>query len=227
MGTIELYGKVFHGVHYGNVCLYTHETGHSYDGEHEAGMAHGHGVLKYSNGITSSAQFANGLLHGHSEARWYDGDVYDGLYEHGNRVHCAHVDANGACEYDKEPCGADHAGHVAVKAAAQQAGVRNTPLPASAHPRPRAPAPCRNRNVCCSRARSIFVPASARGSLRVRTFPCAHAGICVCARARACARACVRVSFCVCVCLRAIVCVCIGVCVSVWVGARARACEAL
>jgi hypothetical protein len=137
----------FYGVHYGNVGVYMNEGG-TYAGEHEGGKAHGYGVFKVNdwddreNGYTYSGQFANGLWHGHGERHVHDadGDVGYLLREHGNPVHYARVGASGTCEFDGEPCGADHAGLVALKAAAQQAAVRNAPsrIPArSAAPWPK------------------------------------------------------------------------------------------
>ena len=124
MGTIEVNGYVFDGVYCRNLGVYTHEDGHTYAGEHEGGSAHGYGVGQGSNGETVSAQYANGRWDGHGEVRWVNGDVGYYLWEHGNRVHFARVEANGTCFYDKQPCGADHAALVALKAAAEQAAVR-------------------------------------------------------------------------------------------------------
>ncbi len=140
-------GRDFRGVHHGNVGVYTHKGGSTYAGAHEGGKAHGYGVIKSCYGYTSSGQLANGGWHGHSELHCANGDVVYALCEHGNPVHRARVFANGACVYGNQPCGADHAGIVALKAAAQQAGVRNASsrIP---HPRPQRPRHGRNRNVC-------------------------------------------------------------------------------
>jgi hypothetical protein len=158
MGTIGIGGSIFHGVHCGDVGVYTSKGGSTYAGAHEA---HGYGVVTGSDGTTYSGQLANGKYHGHAEAHWPDGDVTYSLYEHDGCVHCARVERNGACEYDHQPCGADHAGHVALKAAAQQAAVRIRPIPASPQPRPQRPRRGRNRGaraVACL-ACSILVPA--------------------------------------------------------------------
>jgi hypothetical protein len=165
MDTIEVWGGVFHGVHRGSVGVYTHEDGHTYAGAHEGAMAHGYGVLKGSVGNTYSGQFANGRSHGHVEVYWPDGDVVYWLYEHGKEVHCAHVKPNGACDYDDERCGADHAGLVALKATAQRAGVRNTRIPA------------RKRPDTCARTHVLCMCICFR--VRARTFLCGD--LCVCA----------------------------------------------
>ncbi len=46
MGKIEVNGGAFHGVHRGNVGVYTHEDGSTYAGEHDGGQAHGYGVRR-------------------------------------------------------------------------------------------------------------------------------------------------------------------------------------
>ncbi len=134
----EVAGLVCHGVHCGNVGVYTSKDGSIYGGAHAGGKAHGFGVYKGSQGVTASGQRANGLFHGHVEYHYADGDIDYYLFEHRNIVRYARVELNGACVYDDEPCWPHHAGHVALKAAAQQAGVRNS-LPHPPHPRPQRP----------------------------------------------------------------------------------------
>jgi hypothetical protein len=127
MDTIEVNGFAYHGVHCGNVGVYTHKCGDTYAGAHEGGKAHGYGVAKYSSGTSGTTYFgqrANGRWHGHYGYHWANGDVDYGLYEHGSVVHTARVRPNGKCEYDGKRCGADHAGLVELKDAGQQAGVR-------------------------------------------------------------------------------------------------------
>jgi hypothetical protein len=129
MDTVELkrWG-VFRGTHYGSVGVYTHEFGCTYaGGRNEGGVAHGEGVLTESSGTTRSGQFADGHWHGHREDHLPDGDVGYYLCERGERVHFAHVEPDGACFYDNEPCGADHADFAELKDAAQRAGVRTPP----------------------------------------------------------------------------------------------------
>jgi hypothetical protein len=127
MDTIKLQGEVFHGTHYGSVGVYTDARRATYAGEHKNVVAHGHGVVTWSNGHTWSGQFADGRWHGHMEDHRADGDVGYALYERDRPVLRARVYPDGDCFYDGEPCGADHAGHAALKAAAQQAGVRMPP----------------------------------------------------------------------------------------------------
>ena len=126
--TIEVLDTVYRGMRCGNVGVYTDpESGNTFAGEREGAYAHGYGVYKWSSGGTASGQFANGNWNGYREDHGCDGDVDYSLYEGGrNPVHRASVGPNGACEYDGQPCGADHTDHVALKAAAQQAGVRAT-----------------------------------------------------------------------------------------------------
>ncbi len=128
MDTVELKGYgVFRGTHCGSVGVYTHEDGHTYAGGHEGTVAHGEGVVTYSPGTTYSGQLADGRWHGHREEHHAHGGVGYILYERGSVVHGACVEADGACEYDGERCGTDHAGFAALKDAAQQAGVRMPP----------------------------------------------------------------------------------------------------
>jgi hypothetical protein len=198
MGTIVVYDEVFFGVTRGNVGVYTHEDGHTYAGAHEGAKAHGYGVVKYSSGNTYSAQFANGKWHGHGEAHFANGDLGYYLWEYGEPKHWAIVRANGACTYDNEPCGADHADLVALKAAAQEPAV----CPNS-HPRPQSPRRGRNRSVCLFSHAIDF-----RAGVGPRA-PCVL--VCVCIRV-VLVSVCACVRACICVCARAIVCVCMRVC---------------
>ena len=195
MDTVTVRGDIFRGTHYGSVGVYTHAYGYTYAGAHEGGKAHGEGVYTWSDGRTCSGQFANGQRHGHFEHHWADGDVYYELRERGNQVHYALVRPDGACCYDREPCGADHADFAKLKTAAQQAGVRTCPLPASnAMPAPfgrtATHAPFR-----FSHCAGFWCLASARGFWRA----CASVRVCMCAcvcvrvfvRARSCVRGCV------------------------------------
>ncbi len=177
MGTVELKRLgVFRGTHYGSVGVYTHEDGHTYAGERNEGdLAHGHGVVTYSDGTTDSGQLANGHWHGNSEVHWADtGDVYYGLWERGKSVHSAYVRPNGACDYDHEPCGADHADFAALKAAAQQAGVRTPPTRIQRKPAPSAETRRTRRSVFfCTR--SVLVP-----GVGPRLWACVCKCACVC-----------------------------------------------
>ncbi len=121
MDEIEL--ELFGGVWRGNVGVYTHETGATYAGARKGAYAHGFGVVTYSYGNTCSGQLANGTWHGHAAFHWANGAVGYDLYEHGRRVHRARVEPNGACFYDNQWCGTNHAGFAKLKAAAQQAGA--------------------------------------------------------------------------------------------------------
>jgi hypothetical protein len=171
MDTVELtrWG-VFRGTHYGSVGVYTNKDGHTYAGERKGDVAHGHGVVTY-DGNTYSGQFADGDWHGHREVHWADGDVYYGLWECGKSVHYAHLRPNGDCFYDNQPCGADYAGHLALKAAAQQAGVRTRPYPHSTQAR--AVGRTATHAPFGFRARSVLVP-----GLGPRLWAC----VCKCAR---------------------------------------------
>ena len=169
MDTIKLWGGiggVFHGVHCGNVGVYTRKNGGNYAGEHGDGQAHGFGVHKDSAGRTVSGQFVGGRRRGHHEVHWATGDVYYVLWNwYASRypVHWARVKPNGDCAYDDQPCGADHAGLVALKEAAQRAGVRTCPLPASPHPRPQARAIGRTVHVRVRVRVRVCVPVCVRG----------------------------------------------------------------
>jgi hypothetical protein len=149
--------EFFFGTHCGSVGVYTSKYGDTYAGERKGDVAHGYGVLTREadsfDMMIVSGQFADGELHSHGEEhRIYA--VYYHLYERGDYVHHAgvhvprdvgyelyelnpnpeehraRVEADGDCSYENQPCGADHADFVALKAAAQQAAVR-MPLPAS------------------------------------------------------------------------------------------------
>jgi hypothetical protein len=189
MDTVEIGGEVYRGTHCGSVGVYTHVNGSTYAGGHKGGKAHGEGVVTLSDGSTDSAQFADGDLHGHREDHWADGDVVYRLCERGELVHFARVRPDGNCAYDNKPCGADHAGLAALKAAAQKAGV-HAPYP---HPTqcPRGrPNPRRTRRSVFA-LRSILVP---------RVGPRRWACVRKCARVYECVRPCVRVPARVCVC---------------------------
>ena len=184
MDEIELFGSVLHGVHRGNVGVYTDEDGSTYAGEHAGGKAHGHGVLTYSDGHTHSGQLADGDWHGHGERHYANGAVDYELWERGNGVHSARVRPDGACDYDFQPCGADHAGFAKLQAAAQQAGVRTCPYPHPTQATRRRPNPDA-RAVRFSRA-LVFDAWRRPAALGVRAQVCA----CVCVRASLCACAC-------------------------------------
>jgi hypothetical protein len=225
MDEIELFSRVYHGIHGGNVGVYTHEDGSTYAGAQEGGNAHGYGVLTYSHGDTRSGQLANGRSHGHAEVHWADGDVYYFLYEHGNLVHTAYVEPNGACFYDGVPCGADQADFAALKAAAQQAGVRACPYP--------HPTQCPRRTRSGRKPQRVLVFAGLRFfgvDPRLSACACAILRACVRVYAFACACACACV-FCVCMwacdcaCNCACVCACVlRVCMRLWVCVSARVC---
>jgi hypothetical protein len=225
MGTIKIKGLVFRGTHYGSVGVYAHERRGTYAGGRKGGVAHGEGVLTWSNGSTYSGQFADGEWHGHREAHWANGDVYYELYERGKLVHFARVRRNGdcdyergelvhyalvwpdgACDYDGEPCGADHADFAALKDAAQQAGVRMPPTRIQRNAR----AVGRNRRT----RRSVF---ALRSVLVPRVGPRLWACVCKGARVYVCVRPCARVPAraCICACVsvhdRVFVCACVGV----------------
>jgi hypothetical protein len=186
MDTVELFGHIFRGTHYGSVGVYKHEDGHTYAGErNEGGKAHGFGVATLSDGNTYSGQFADGQGHGHREVHYADGVVDYGLYERGKVVHTARVYPDGRCVYDDEPCGADHADFAALKDAAQQAAVRMPPTRIQRNARARRPKPRRPR-------RFGFRTALGFGALRRP----AASGV----RAQVCACVCVRASVCACAC---------------------------
>ena len=191
--------EFFFGTHCGSVGVYTSKYGHTYAGERKGDVAHGYGVLTREadsfDMMIVSGQFADGEWHGHGEEhRIYA--VYYHLYERGDYVHHAgvhvprdvgyelyelnpnpeehraRVEADGDCSYENQPCGADHADFVALKAAAQQAGVRTCPLPASNASRRRRP----NRDahaVSVFALRSVLVP-----GVGPRLWAC----VCKCAR---------------------------------------------
>jgi hypothetical protein len=204
MDTVELkgygFGGVYRGTHYGSVGVYTHKDGHTYAGErNEGGKAQGEGVLTCSDGTTVSGQRADGHWHGHREEHRANGEVYYGLWERGNWVHFARVRPDGDCEYDCKRCGADRADFVALKNAAQQAGVRMPPTRIQRNARARRPNPRRTR-------RFGFRTALGFGAWR---RPAALG---------------VRVQVCACVYVRASVCACPCACVYLCVRVRARSC---
>jgi hypothetical protein len=211
----------------GNVGMDTHEHHQSdsdddmrvsYCGGKEGALPHGYGVSG-THGLVCAGQFAQGIMHGYFELLSLDnGDRVYMLCEHNRPVHGAVVRADGACTYDNEPCGADHADHVALKAAAQEPAV----CPNS-HPRPQSPRRGRNRSVgLFSRDRfsSWRRPAgSVRACVRVHQG-CACVCVCLCACVCVCVRARDRVRVYACVCIKVLlvsVCVCVCVCASVCV----------
>jgi hypothetical protein len=219
MDTIKLKGEIFRGTHCGSVGVYTHADGHTYAGGRKGGVAHGEGVLTWSNGTTESGQRADGHWHGHCEVHYACGDVDYFLFERGKAVHWARVRAGGACSvhyarlrrngarfYDREPCDPNHAGHAALKDAAQQAGVRMPPT--RIHRKPAPSAETRRTRHFGFRALSVLVPG---------VGPRIRACVCKCARVYVCVRPCVRVPARACICACACVhhCVCVGRCESV------------
>ena len=224
MDTVELAGwGVFRGTHYGSVGVYTN-AGAAYAGGRKAvgARAHGQGVGMLSDGRTYSGQLADGNWHGHREVHWANGDVGYRLFERGKRVHSARVRPDGDCFYDDEPCGADHADFAKLQTAAQQAGVRTCPLPASnAMPAPSA-IPRRTRRFGFSHCARFWCLPSARGSRRasasVRVCMCACVCVCVSLRVRVF----VRARACTIVCAWVRVNLCARVCVHMRLGVRER-----
>jgi hypothetical protein len=138
MDTVEFegLGGVYRGTHYGSVGVYTNANGHTYAGGRKGNLVHGYGVVTQTNGFTFSGQLADGRCHGHCERHFANGDVCYDLFERKQeeddeglpaQVHVAIVGPDGDCDYDGERCSADHADFAALKAAAQQAGVRMPP----------------------------------------------------------------------------------------------------
>jgi hypothetical protein len=219
MDTVQLFGGVYRGTHYGSMGVYTNEYGHTYAGAHKDGVAHGFGVFTNSGGNTYSGQFADGRWHGHCETHLVIGDVSYELFERGHREHLARVRRDGACFYDRQPCGADHADFAALKAAAQQAGVRMPPTRIQRKPAPSAEpdAHAVSGFVC---TRSVLVPGVGP---RLWACACKCARVCACVRVRVCVRVVVRAS--VCVHNRVGVSVCVNLCARVSVHMRLGVCE--
>ena len=132
----DQYGKpcVWRGTVVGGLGVLTSEDGYTYAGGVAGGTFDGRGVFKYSNGSTDYCELAAGEDHGYREVHSAGGDVFYFLFERGKEVHSAFVFAHGNCDYDGKSCGADHAGHAALKVAAQQATVRTATAPAARHP---------------------------------------------------------------------------------------------
>jgi hypothetical protein len=140
---LQWWGRVWRGVVVGGLGVLTSDDGRTYAGGVTGGVPDGRGVIKRSGahtsfGTTSCCELAAGEFHGYREVHWANGDVGYSLHERGLPVHDARVVADGNCSYDNEPCRADHAGLVALTAAAQQAAVRPPPSPRRS-PSDRAP----------------------------------------------------------------------------------------
>ena len=131
---IQWEGCVWRGVVVGGLGVLTSDNGHTYAGGVAGGAFDGRGVVKWSNGTTSYHELAAGVHHGYREVHWADGTVSYVRYERGETVHSAFVSADGDCRYDLKSCGADHAGLVALKVAAQRATVRTATAAAARHP---------------------------------------------------------------------------------------------
>jgi hypothetical protein len=150
MAEFEWRDCVWRGDVVDSLGVFRSDTGDKYAGGITAGMPDGRAVVGWSLfGDLQSCELAAGEDHGYSEGHYPGGAVVYYLHEHGKPVHYARVTAGGTCEYDGEACDADHAGLVALKAAAQQAGVR--PAPRFPQPRPRPARPSdrtRRRGIC-------------------------------------------------------------------------------
>ncbi len=126
---IEWKGTVWRGVVVGGLGVLTNDFGSTYAGGVTGRVPNGRGVIKWSDGGSEYCELAAGERHGYSEYLCANGTVVYFLHERGKPVHRAHVCADGGCAYDGPSCGADHAGHAALKDAAQQAAVRPPPRP--------------------------------------------------------------------------------------------------
>ena len=92
-------------------------------------------VVKNSSG-THFGQFVAGAHHGYAEYHHCCGAVDYYLFEQGNEVHSTYMSADGQyCSYDRKACGAAHAAFVALKVAAQHAGLRPPHMHARTHAR--------------------------------------------------------------------------------------------
>ena len=131
---IQWNGRVWRGVVVGGLGVLTSDKGSTYAGGVAGGTFDGRGVVKWPSGRTDYCELAAGEDHGYREVHHADGTVVYYLSERGKIVHSAIVCADGDCVYDYKSCGADHAGHVALKTAAQQATVRTATAPAARHP---------------------------------------------------------------------------------------------
>jgi hypothetical protein len=118
---IELYGRLWRGTLRDHVGVFNNDMhgGSTYSGHVKDGIGDGYGVIKWSDGRAFSGQFAAGKDHGYGVARSADGEAVGySLFEHDAQAHYARVLAGGASTFDYAACGADHAGLVALKAAA-------------------------------------------------------------------------------------------------------------
>ena len=149
---IQWNGRVWCGVVVGGRGVLTNDKGDTYAGGVAGGKFDGRGVFKLSHGDTSYCELAAGKYHGYREIHYAYGTVGYSLHERGKEVHYARVFADGRCGYDYEDCGADHAGHAALKVAAQQATVRPP------QPQPLAIRPRRRGVLCASCVRACRAP---------------------------------------------------------------------
>ncbi len=204
MDTVELGGHIYRGTHYGSVGVYTHANGHTYAGERKGDVAHGHGVVTWSNGDTVSGRLADGYWHGPREYHRADGAVDYQLCERGDGVHFGRVRPDGACV--RKRLRADHAGHAALKAAAQQAGVRTCPSP--------HPTQCPRRRPNPDARRSAFARARFWGLASAGGFgrACASVRVCMCACVCVCVSLRVRVFVRACACTLVFACVWVNLC---------------
>jgi hypothetical protein len=135
---IQWKGDVWRGAVVGGLGVLTSDDGDTYAGGVAGGAFDGRAVIARADGqFTRYCELSAGEFHGYSAADDDDGGVDYCLHERGEEVHRAHVSAGGNCFYDDEPCGADQACHVALKAAAQRVAVR--PAPPSPRPLARHP----------------------------------------------------------------------------------------
>jgi hypothetical protein len=128
---IEWRGSVWRGVVVGELGVLTTEKGSTYAGGVTDGMPDRRGVIQLSNGDRRHCELAAGKNHGYREDHWAHGAVGYWRFKHGEEVHSAYVDNSGTCQYDYKSCDTNHAGLVALKAAAQKATVRCNPAPAA------------------------------------------------------------------------------------------------
>jgi hypothetical protein len=185
MGQIELNGAVWRGTQCGALGLgvYTPPWSegkddkkrecNTYAGGHADGKADGYAVIKHSSG-THSGQFVAGAHHGYAEYHHSCGAVHYYLHEHGTEVRSAYVSADGQyCSYDRQACGAAHAEFVALKKAAQHAGVR--PPTHRTHDRTRAKAHARACMPCMRACTCWYALCTARVCACVMHVLCARA----------------------------------------------------
>jgi hypothetical protein len=184
MVELEWKGSVWRGVAVDGLGVLISDEGHTYAGGVTGGVFDGRGVINWSHGGTSYCELTAGVEHGYTEDHYPGGTVDYFQYERGEEVHSVQVHASGRCDYDREFCGADHAGLVALKAAVQQTAVRPSPNPRRS---PLAVRP-RHRGVLCASCvcacRSPPLP-SRTGDAAL----CVRACVCLCAHARVRTRA--------------------------------------